>query len=121
LIYVELIEAEESTRIDYMIDQAHNVEAKIEAMILSVTNLQETYAKALLVDRRALDEARRSGDVLGAHRTLLDAYATDVRPLCAKVRQDIGGAVDPIVAFEQSGYAERVAEERAEGVGAGWS
>jgi L-rhamnose isomerase/sugar isomerase len=121
LIYVELIEAEESTRIDYMIDQAHNVEAKIEAMILSVTNLQETYAKALLVDRRALDEARRSGDVLGAHRTLLDAYATDVRPLCAKVRQDIGGAVDPITAFEQSGYAERVAEERAEGVGAGWS
>ena len=121
LIYVELIEAEESTRIDYMIDQAHNVEAKIEAMILSVTNLQETYAKALLVDRRALDEARRSGDVLGAHRTLLDAYATDVRPLCAKVRQDIGGAVDPIAAFEQSGYAERVAEERAEGVGAGWS
>jgi L-rhamnose isomerase/sugar isomerase len=51
---------------------------------------------------------------------LLDAYATDVRPLCAKVRQDIGGAVDPIATFEQSGYAERVAEERAEGVGAGW-
>ena len=120
LIYVELVEAEESTRIDYMIDQAHNIEAKMEAMILSVTNLQEAYAKALLVDRQALNEARRSGDVLGAHRTLLDAYATDVRPLCAKVREDIGAAVDPIAAFRQSGYAERVAVERAEGVGAGW-
>jgi len=120
LIYVELVEAEESTRIDYMIDQAHNIEAKIEAMILSVTNLQEANAKALLVDRQALNEARQSGDVLGAHRTLLDAYATDVRPLCAKVRESMGAAVDPIAAFKQSGYAERVAKERAEGVGAGW-
>jgi L-rhamnose isomerase / sugar isomerase len=120
LIYVELVEAEESTRIDYMIDQAHNIEPKIEAMILSVMNLQEAYARALLVDRRALDEARRSGDVLGAHRVMLDAYATDVRPLCAKVREDLGAAGDPIAAFEQSGYAERVAGERAEGVGAGW-
>ncbi len=120
LIYVELVEAEESTRIDYMIDQAHNIEAKMEAMILSVNNLQEAYAKALLVDRQALNEARRSGDVLGAHRTLLDAYATDVRPLCAKVREDMGAAVDPIAAFKQSGYAERVAAQRAEGVGAGW-
>jgi L-rhamnose isomerase/sugar isomerase len=120
LIYVELVEAEESTRIDYMIDQAHNIEAKIEAMILSVTNLQEAYAKALLVDRQALNEARHSGDVLGAHRTLIDAYATDVRPLCAKVREDMGAAANPIVAFKRSGYAEKVAEERAEGIGAGW-
>jgi L-rhamnose isomerase/sugar isomerase len=120
LIYVELVEAEESTRIDYMIDQAHNIESKIEAMILSVTNLQEAYAKALLVDRQALIEARHSGDVLGAHRTLIDAYTTDVRPLCAKVRESMGAAVDPIAAFKRSGYAERVAEERAEGVGAGW-
>jgi L-rhamnose isomerase / sugar isomerase len=120
LIYTELIEAEESTRIDYMIDQAHNIEAKMEAMILSVTNLQEAYAKALLLDRQSLNEARRSGEVLGAHRTLLDAYATDVRPLCAKVREDMGAAANPIAAFKQSGYAERVAVERAEGVGAGW-
>jgi L-rhamnose isomerase/sugar isomerase len=120
LIYVELVEAEESTHIDYMIDQAHNIEAKIEAMIISVTNLQEAYAKALLVDRRALDEARHSGDVLGAHRVLLDAYATDVRPLCARVREALGAAADPLAAFKRSGYVERVAEERAEGVGAGW-
>jgi L-rhamnose isomerase/sugar isomerase len=123
LIYVELVEAEErsKTRIDYMIDQTHNIEPKIEAMLLSVMNLQEAYAKALLVDRAALAEARRSGDVLGAHRLLLDAYATDVRPLCAKVRESLGGAPDPISAFQQSGYAEKVADERGEGAGAGWS
>ena len=122
LIYVELAEAEEraGTRIDYMIDQTHNIEPKIEAMILSVTNLQEAYAKALLVDRAALVEARRAGDVLGAHRLLLDAYATDVRPLCASVREDLGAAADPIAAFKESGYAGKVAEERGKGAGAGW-
>jgi L-rhamnose isomerase / sugar isomerase len=123
LIYVELVEAEErsDTRIDYMIDQTHNIEPKIEAMILSVMNLQEAYAKALLVDRAALTAARHSGDVLGAHRLLLDAYATDVRPLCARVRKDLGAAPDPIAAFKESGYAEKVAQERGEGAGAGWS
>ena len=122
LIYVELVGAEErsETRIDYMIDQTHNIEPKMEAMILSVTNLQEAYAKALLVDRQTLDKARRAGDVLGAHRTLLDAYATDVRPLCAKAREDLGAAADPIAAFKESGYAEKVADERGEGAGAGW-
>jgi L-rhamnose isomerase/sugar isomerase len=123
LIYVELVEAEErsDTRIDYMIDQTHNIEPKMEAMILSVMNLQEAYAKALLVDRAALAEARHSGDVLGAHRLLLDAYATDVRPLCARVREDLGAADDPIAAFKESGYAEKVAQERGEDAGAGWS
>jgi L-rhamnose isomerase / sugar isomerase len=123
LIYVELVEAEEQsdTRIDYMIDQTHNIEPKIEAMLLSVMNLQEAYAKALLVDRAALKEARSAGDVLGAHRTLLDAYATDVRPLCARVRETLGGASDPVAAFQESGYAERVAERRGEGAGAGWN
>jgi L-rhamnose isomerase / sugar isomerase len=123
LIYVELVEAEErsDTRIDYMIDQTHNIEPKIEAMLLSVMNLQEAYAKALLVDRAALAEARRSGDVLGAHRLLLEAYATDVRSLCAKVREDLGGDSDPKAAFKESGYAEKMAKERGEGTGAGWS
>jgi L-rhamnose isomerase / sugar isomerase len=123
LIYVELVEAEErsKTRIDYMIDQTHNIEPKVEAMLLSVMNLQEAYAKALLVDRALLAEARHSGDVLGAHRILLEAYATDVRPLCASVRETLGGAADPISAFQQSGYAERAAAERGEGAGAGWS
>jgi L-rhamnose isomerase / sugar isomerase len=123
LIYVELVAAEEAApggRIDYMIDQTHNIEPKIEAMILSLTNLQETYAKALLVDRGRLQDARHSGDVLGAHWILLDAYRTDVRPLCAKVREDLGASSDPVAAFKESGYLERVTEERKEGAGAGW-
>jgi L-rhamnose isomerase / sugar isomerase len=94
------------------IDQSHNVEAKVEAMVLSVVNLQEAYAKALLVDRGALRAAQEAGDVLAGHEVLLDAYRTDVRSLCARVRAELGAAEDPIAALRGSGYAERVAAER---------
>lgn len=104
-----------------MIDQAHNIEPKIEAMILSVMNLQEAYAKALLVDLAALQEARRAGDVLGAHRILLEAYATDVRPICAGVREGLSASADPIADFRSSGYLDKVVDKRREGAQAGWS
>jgi L-rhamnose isomerase/sugar isomerase len=102
------------------IDQSHNIEPKIEAMIQSVLNLQEAYAKALLVDRPALERAQRDGDVLEGHRILLDAFATDVRPVCARVRAGLGAAEDPVGAFRQSGYAAAAAERRAGGRQAGW-
>jgi L-rhamnose isomerase/sugar isomerase len=104
------------------IDQAHNVEAKVEAMVLSVVNLQEAYAKALLVDRAALTEAQADGDVLRGHELLLDAFRTDVRPLCAKVRAGLGAAEDPVGELRSSGYAERIAAERGSSVSlaGGW-
>jgi L-rhamnose isomerase/sugar isomerase len=95
------------------IDQSHNVEAKVEAMVLSLLNLQESYVKSLLIDRATLADAQRGGDVLRGHELLLDAYNTDVRPLCAKVRSDLGAAADPIGELRASGYAARMAERRA--------
>jgi L-rhamnose isomerase/sugar isomerase len=100
------------------IDQSHNVEEKVEAMVLSIVILQETYAKALLVDRAALHTAQLAGDVLGGHEQLLAAYATDVRPLCAKVRAQRGAAEDPIGALRSSGYVARIAAERSGAVSA---
>jgi L-rhamnose isomerase/sugar isomerase len=50
--------------------------------------------------------------VLAGHELLLDAYRTDVRPLCAKARAELGASEDPIAALRASGYAERVAAER---------
>ncbi len=120
LIFCELGGGRDLPRLT--IDQAHNVEAKVEAMVLSVVNLQESYAKALLVDRTALAEAQERGDVLGGHEVLLDAYRTDVRPLCAKVRAEGGAAEDPVAAHRSSGYVERVSNERGAtaGVAGGW-
>jgi L-rhamnose isomerase/sugar isomerase len=110
LIFVELTAAGTLPRLT--IDQSHNIEPKLEAMVLSVVNLQEAYAKALLVDRSALREAQEFGDVLGAHEVLLDAYRSDVRPQCAAARAALGAPDDPIVALRQSDYAERMAAER---------
>jgi L-rhamnose isomerase / sugar isomerase len=101
-----------SEDVAFMIDQSHNVEGKIDAMIQSVMNIQTAYAKALLVDEPRLQAAQRDGDVLGAHRVLLAAYETDVRPLLAQLREDAGVDVDPVEAFRRGGYAERLARER---------
>jgi L-rhamnose isomerase / sugar isomerase len=104
------------------IDQAHNVEAKVEAMVLSVVNLQEAYAKALLVDREALAAAQAEGDVLGSHELLLEAYKTDVRPQCAQTRAALGAAADPVKELRESGYVERITAERGStvSVAGGW-
>ena len=95
------------------IDQSHNVEDKVEAMVLTVLNLQESYAKALIVDRPALAAAQRAGDVLRGHELLLDAYHTDVRPLCSRVRVALGASADPIRELRESGYTMRMAARRA--------
>jgi L-rhamnose isomerase/sugar isomerase len=104
----------------FMLDQCHNIEPKIPGQIRSVMNVQEATAKALLVDTGALAAAQRSGDVLGANAVLMDAYNTDVRPLLAALREETGLAPDPMAAYAESGYAERIIADRIGGRQAGW-
>ncbi|MFC8665116.1 MULTISPECIES: L-rhamnose isomerase [Streptomyces] len=109
-----------SPDVAFMLDQCHNIEAKIPAIIRSVMNVQEATAKALLVDREALVVAQRSGDVLAANAVVMDAYNTDVRPLVAEVREELGLDADPMAAYRRSGWAEKIAAERVGGQQAGW-
>jgi L-rhamnose isomerase / sugar isomerase len=104
----------------YMLDQCHNIEPKIPAQIRSVMNVQEATAKALLVDAEALGEAQLAGDVLGANAAVMDAYNTDVRPLLAGLREEMGLAPDPVSAYLASGYGEKIIAERKGGSPAGW-
>ena len=106
--------------IAFMLDQCHNIEPKIPAQIRSVMNVQEATAKALLIDAEALATAQRNGDVLGAHATLMDAYNTDVRPLLAQLREDMGLDPDPIAAYHRSGYGEKIIADRIGGTPASW-
>ena len=106
--------------IAFMLDQCHNIEPKIPAVIRSVMNVQEATAKALLVDQAALRAAQDTGDVLGANAVLMDAYHTDVRPLLRDLRSDQGLDPDPIAAYQRSGYFDRIRSERAGGQQAGW-
>jgi L-rhamnose isomerase/sugar isomerase len=108
----EIAIGEGAGSVAFMIDQSHNVEGKIDAMIQSVVNIQTAYAKALLVDAPRLADAQREGDVLGAHRVLLEAFETDVRPLLAKLREGLGLAADPVAAFRDGGFAGQLARER---------
>ena len=104
----------------YMLDQCHNIEPKIPGQIRSIMNVQESVAKAALVDQAALSKAQAAGDVLGANAIFMDAYNSDVRPLVAAWRTERGLDPDPIAAYAASGYAERIRSERIGGEQAGW-
>ncbi len=120
-IYAELVLATRdglpgAGRVAYMIDQSHAVEPKLGAMLLSVLNCQEAYARALHVDFAALSQAQARGDVLGAHGILTDAFKTDVRPPLRAWREEMGLEPDPMKALAAGGYDEKNA--RARGVAA---
>jgi len=116
-IFFEIVAAERETGADlniaYMVDQSHNLKPKIEAMIQTVMTAQEHMAKALLVDFAALQAARAHDDIVRAESVLRDAFSTDVRPFLVEHRRARKLPADPLAAFRESGYAERVGKERA--------
>ncbi|MBN2909749.1 L-rhamnose isomerase [Polycladomyces sp. WAk] len=109
--------AECARNISYMIDQCHSIESKIPAMIKSVVNIQTAFAKALLVQRDALRKAQEEGDVIRAESILKDAFETDVRPLLALVREEMGLPQDPLAAYLQSEYPKKILERGIGGQG----
>jgi L-rhamnose isomerase/sugar isomerase len=122
-IMVEVIRGgglEEDSGVAFMLDQCHNIEAKIPGQIRSVLNVQEMTARALLLDRGELEAAQASGDVLQANGVLMDAFYTDVRAELADWRASLDLPEDPIAVFAASGYLEQIAEERKGGQQAGW-
>lgn len=104
----------------FMLDQCHNIERKIPGQIRSVLTVQEMTARALLLDRERLTAAQEAGDVLAANEVFMDAFSTDVRPRLAEWRASRGLPEDPMRAYRESGYQERVDAERVGGSQAGW-
>ncbi len=122
-IMFELVDAGVVTSdggVAFMLDQCHNIEPKVQAEIRSVLNVQEATAKALLVDREELATRQLEGDVLGANEIFIDAFSTDVRPLLAELRVEMGLDPDPIGAYQRSGYQKKIEAERIGGTQAGW-
>jgi L-rhamnose isomerase/sugar isomerase len=111
---IGFFEWESGSRADiaYMIDQSHNLKGKIEAMIQTVMHAQELYAKAAIVDYERLVAAQRACRLVEAESVLRDAFSTDVRPAIADWRRARRLPIDPLAAFYESGYLERITEER---------
>ena len=97
-----------------MIDQSHNIEGKIDAMIQSVMNIQTAYAKALLVDEDAAGggaaRGRRARRAPRAARGLRDRRAPAARAACAR-----SSASRPTRSRRSAsaGHAERLARASA--------
>jgi L-rhamnose isomerase/sugar isomerase len=113
---IHFFECETGRRADiaYMVDQSHNLKGKIEAMIQTVIVAQQLFAKAALVDVKKLALAQDNCNLVEAESLLQDAFATDVRPAIQEWRVSKGLPKDPLEAFRQSGYLERITKERAE-------
>ena len=98
--------------IAYMIDQSHNIEPKVQAMIQTVCRVQELFAKALCVNREALAATQAKEDVIGSEDILHKAFTMDVTPILKAVRKKLGVPDEPLEAFRASGYEARVAVQR---------
>jgi L-rhamnose isomerase/sugar isomerase len=99
--------------IAYMVDQSHNLKGKIEEAIQTVTMAQQLFAKSALVDYEDLSHAQNNCDLVGAESLLQDAFNIDVRPTIQEWRNSKGLPRDPLKAFLESGYLERITKERA--------
>jgi L-rhamnose isomerase/sugar isomerase len=100
--------------IAYMVDQSHNLKGKIEAMIQTVTTALELYAKAAIVDHERLTMCQANCSLVDAEMCLKDAYSTDVRPIIIEWAKSKGLPENPMEAFRESGYLERITSERSE-------
>ena len=112
---IQFYEWETGRRADiaYMIDQSHNLKGKIEEMIQTVMTAQELYAKAALIDFAALTKAQKEQRLIDAENVYKDAFSTDVRPAVREWRHTKGLAENPLAAFRESGYMERITRDRA--------
>jgi L-rhamnose isomerase/sugar isomerase len=113
-IFHEILSApvKATSGIAYMIDQSHNLKGKVEAMIQTVTTAQELYARAALVDQEKLAGLQQSCDLVAAEEEFRGAFWTDVRPMVRAWRESKGLDAEPLVALRESGYVEKISEER---------
>jgi L-rhamnose isomerase / sugar isomerase len=96
----------------FMIDQSHNLKGKMEAMVQTVASAQELWLKAALVDREQLATLQEKCDLVAAEELFRGAFWRDVRPLLAEWRLARSLPADPICALRQSGYVQRITQQR---------
>ena len=120
LIFNELVEGMDArgmnhaTDLGWMIDASHNVKDPLEDLLQSIEAIMIAYAQALLVDKKALQQAQDINDTVKTQEILQAAYRTDVRPLVAEARLLSGGALNPLQLFRSLKIREQLIKERGE-------
>lgn len=116
LIFNELVYGMENNKnnpdLAWMIDASHNTKDPLEDLMQSLDAILIAYAQALLVDRKALQEAQQENDVTKCQEILQDAYRFDVRSLVKQARLQSGGVIDPINAFRKFDIRNQLIKER---------
>lgn len=118
LIFNELVEGMDvrgmnhTSDLGWMIDASHNVKDPLEDLLQSVEAIMISYAQALSVDRKKLEAAQESNDVVAAQEILQSAFRNDLRPLVAEARLRAGASLDPIGVFRKEKLREHLIRER---------
>jgi len=118
LIFNELLEGMDAKKMNHatdlawMIDASHNVKDPLEDLLQSVEAIMISYAQALIVDRKKLEEAQNNNDVVTAQEVLQAAFRTDVRGLVAAARLRAGGALNPLAVYRKENVREKLIKER---------
>ncbi len=116
LVFNELVAAENRKADEfspaYMMDQSHNVTDPVESLINSAATVRKSYAQACIVNREKLQNYQQENDPLLAHKTLTNAFETDVAPIIAMARYQAGGAINPLSAYRLAEYRQIKAKER---------
>lgn len=118
LIFNELVEGMDArgmnhaTDLGWMIDASHNVKDPLEDLLQSVEGIMMSYAQALSVDRKTLEEAQANNDVVRCQEILQNAFRTDVRALTAEARLRAGGALNPLGLFRSLKVRDNLIAER---------
>ena len=106
------VPAEERSSVAFMIDQSHNLKGKVEAMVQTVVMAQELYAKAALVDHERLAELQQGCHLVEAEECFRGVFWQDVRPIVREWRAARGLPAEPLKALAESGYVEKITQER---------
>ncbi len=113
-IFAELLGAgsEAISNVAFMIDQSHNLKGKLEAMVQTVVMAQELYAKAALIPSDRLQVLQDQCRLAEAEECFRDSFWQDVRPIVREWREIRGLPANPLAALRESGYVERMADQR---------
>jgi len=125
LIFNELVEGMDAKGMNHakdlgwMIDASHNVKDPLEDLLQSVEAIMIAYAQALLVDRKALNEAQDNNDVAKAQEILQNTFRSDLRAIVAEARLRAGAALSPINLYRDLAVRSNLVNHRGNTVATG--